>query len=133
MLVKMENRAAGTLGYWKDWEISQPMYYKDLLTLEWKPAQFYNRNVAMLMYLQGIKKIWLPTKLKKIRSDQGKPLTSWDMNVCTKQIAQVIHRLSQLLISPKYACTSTSKGLVQMTYHTETEQYTDCTDNTETG
>ena len=56
------------------------------------------------------------------------------MNVFTKQIAQVIHshRLSQLLISPKYACTSVSKGLAQMISHTETGQHIDLIDNIET-
>lgn len=37
------------------------------------------------------KTMWLPSKLTKIRSDQGNPLISWDMNIFTKQMAQVIH------------------------------------------
>lgn len=57
-------------------EISQSIYYKDVLTLEWKAAIVLRWGCHYAMYLQGMKKIWLPTKLIKIKSGQGKPLIS---------------------------------------------------------
>jgi hypothetical protein len=72
------------------------------LTLEWRPAIVLLKWGCGYTYVStGNEIIWLGTKLRKIRSDQGKPLITWDMGVFTKQIAQVIHRLSQLLISSK--------------------------------
>ena len=84
----------------------------------------------MLMYLWRMK-IGLPTKLLKIRSDRGKPLISYEMKVFTRQVSPVIHshRPSQLLNSPNYVCTSTSKVIAQMIEPTETRQTTQRRDN----
>ena len=56
-------------------ELSQTIYYKDVLTLEWKPASF-KMGHGYVCVSRGNEKIWLPTKLLKFRSDQVKPLIS---------------------------------------------------------
>lgn len=58
------------------------------------------------------------------------------MNIFTEQINPEkvgfhSHELSQLIISPKYPCTTTSKVLGHID-HTETGQHIDLTDSTET-
>jgi hypothetical protein len=41
--------------------------------LEWKPAMLLRQGHGYTYVSTGDEKIWLPTKLIKIRSDQGKP------------------------------------------------------------
>jgi hypothetical protein len=37
-------------------ELSQPIHYKDMFTLEWKPVIVLRWGMVMLMYLQGLRK-----------------------------------------------------------------------------
>ena len=78
LLVKKEQQQPRDTGLLKkkNEELGQSIYYKDVLTLEWKPAIVLRWGCHYAMYLQGMKKIWLPTKLIKIKSGQGKPLIS---------------------------------------------------------
>lgn len=95
-------------------DLGKPIQYKDVLTLEWNPAVVLTWGCGCAYIFTGNEKVWLPT-VTEIRSDQEKPLISWDMDAFTKQIDQVIHGLSQLLISQKNQ--STSKGLAQEIGH----------------
>lgn len=45
-----------------------------MLTLEWKPAIALRWGCGYAYISTGNEKICIPTKLTKIRSDQGKPL-----------------------------------------------------------
>ena len=76
--------------------------------------------LCLCIYSEG--KAWFPTKHIKMRSDQWKPLISWDRNVFTKKIAQVIQRLSQFLISPKPAPKLSSNRLALMIKHRESRK-----------
>ena len=115
----------------------------DVLTLEWKLAIVLRWESGHAYVSIIIKKVWLPAKHIKIRSDQGKSLVSWDMNVFTKQIAQVIHshRPSQLLIFKNMHVNQLQKGYpnclitetgqhMGWTDDTKTEQHIVCTNNT---
>ena len=37
-------------------ELSQPIHYKHMFTLEWKPVIVLRWGIVMLMYLQGLRK-----------------------------------------------------------------------------
>ena len=57
MSVKKEQQQLRDTGLWKKIEeLGQPIYYKDVLTLEWKPAIALRWGVVILIYLQGMKK-----------------------------------------------------------------------------
>jgi hypothetical protein len=80
------------------------------------------------------------TNKAKIRSDQGNPLITRDMEVFTKQMAQVIHRLvslsgfskkKKMQINFKRARPSDQSHTDWI--NTETGQYIDWKGNTETG
>ena len=60
-------------------------------------------------------------KLMKIRADHGKPFIVWEMDVFTKQIAQIFQDCLNYLFLKKYAYKSASKGLAQMINHKETD------------
>lgn len=68
-------------------ELGQPMYYKDMLILDWRLAIVLRCECGGYTYVStGNEKIWLPTKLIKIRSNKGKPPISGDTtNIFTKQ------------------------------------------------
>jgi hypothetical protein len=56
--------------------LSQPIYSKGVLTLVWRPATVLRRGRGYAYVFTGNKKMWLLTKLTKIRSDQRKPFIS---------------------------------------------------------
>lgn len=61
MLGKKEQQQLRDTGLWKkNEELSQPIYYKDVLTLEWKPAIALRKGSGfvynIVMHLQGMKK-----------------------------------------------------------------------------
>jgi hypothetical protein len=70
-----DQRTTAAKRHWvleKTEELSQPIYYKDMLTLEWKPAIILRWKCGYAYVSMGNKEIWLPTKFIKIRSDQEK-------------------------------------------------------------
>jgi hypothetical protein len=73
-----------------------------VLTVEWNMQKFHGGGVVLVMYVHGMKKICLLEKLLRIISNPGSSLIIRDMEVFTKQIAQVIHRLSQYLIFKQF-------------------------------
>lgn len=56
--------------------LSQLIYHKDVLTMEWKPAILLRQGHVYAYISTGNEEIWLPTKLKKNRSDQGNLLSA---------------------------------------------------------
>lgn len=55
-------------------ELGQPIYYKDVLTLECQLAIVLRWGHGYAHVSIENEKIWLPTQLIKIRSDDGKAL-----------------------------------------------------------
>jgi hypothetical protein len=72
LLVKKEQQQPRDTGLLKkkNEELGQSIYYKDVLTLEWKPAIVLRWGRSYVYLSTENEKIWLPTKL---RFDQGKP------------------------------------------------------------
>ncbi|CAO2640481.1 Gag-Pro-Pol polyprotein [Lemmus lemmus] len=62
--------------YWimeKSAELNQPVYFKDVLTSQWKPDVLrWGRGFALIS--TGEEKLWIPSKLIKIRFEEEKPL-----------------------------------------------------------
>lgn len=56
-------------------EVGQPIDYKDVLTLGWKPAIVLRWGHGYAYVSTGNEKIWLSTQLIKIRSDKNSPLS----------------------------------------------------------
>ena len=50
-------------------ELNQPIYFKDLLTSEWKAENVLNWERGVVFVSTGKEKLWIPSKLMKIRFD----------------------------------------------------------------
>ncbi|KAL6038953.1 hypothetical protein STEG23_010042 [Scotinomys teguina] len=55
-------------------ELNQPVYFKDVLSSEWKPGYVLRWGRGFAFVSAGEEKLWIPTKLIKIRFEQEKPL-----------------------------------------------------------
>ena len=111
MLVRKEQQQLRDMGLSKKTEaLGQPVYYKDMLILECKPTIVLRWGHNHAYVSTGNEKVQLPTKLINIISNQGKPPITWDMDVFTKQITQMSHTLSQLLIKKKNHTIQIQKG-----------------------
>lgn len=57
----------------KTTELNQPVYIKDILTSEWNMVNVlcWKRGYAFIS--TGKEKLWVPSKLIKIRHDEGRP------------------------------------------------------------
>lgn len=81
MFLNKEQKQLRDTGLWKNLRNCQPLHYKDVLASEWKPAIVLRWGHGYTYVSAGNEKTWLPTELIKIRSEQRKPLNSWDLNV----------------------------------------------------
>ncbi|KAL6070467.1 hypothetical protein STEG23_006054, partial [Scotinomys teguina] len=54
-------------------ELNQPVYFKDVLSSEWKPGYVLRWGRGFAFVSAGEEKLWIPTKLIKIRFEQEKP------------------------------------------------------------
>lgn len=153
MLVKKKKWTTAAERHWvtknktkqKTEELSQTIYYKDVLTsLWWNPAVVLRWRHGYVYVSRGTEKIWLPTKLIKIRSYQGKPLISWDMNVFTNSpgdsLSVFITNFSKTYVQTNFKRANPndrSQGLDRIQrldrQHRVLTNNTDLRDNTETG
>ena len=53
-------------------ELNQPVYIKDILTSEWKMENLLHWGRGYACISTGKEKLWVPSKLIKIRHDKGK-------------------------------------------------------------
>lgn len=51
-------------------ELNHPIYYKDVLTSEWKPVKALHWRHEFAYSPTGNEKLWIPSKLIKIRIEQ---------------------------------------------------------------
>lgn len=51
-------------------ELNQPVYFKDVMTSVWKPGYVLHWGRGYAFVSTGEKKLWVPSKLMKIRSEQ---------------------------------------------------------------
>lgn len=54
-------------------ELNQPAYIKDILTSEWKMGNVLRWGRGFAYVSTGEEKLWVPSKLIKIRHDKGRP------------------------------------------------------------
>ena len=55
-------------------ELNQPVYFKDVLTSVWKPGHVLHWGRGFALVCTGEEKLWIPSKLIKIRVEKEKPL-----------------------------------------------------------
>ena len=55
-------------------ELNQPVYFKEILTSEWKLGDVLNRGRCFALVSIGEEKPWIPSKLIKIPFEKEKPL-----------------------------------------------------------
>ena len=58
----------------KSSELNQPVYFKDVLTLQWKPGDVLHWGMGFALVSTGEEKLWIPSKLIKIQFEKEKPL-----------------------------------------------------------
>ena len=58
----------------KSAELNQPVYIKDVLTFQWKPGDVLRWGRGFALVSTGEEKLWRPSKLIKVRSEEKKPL-----------------------------------------------------------
>ena len=58
----------------KSTELNQPVYFKDVLTSQWKPRDVLHWGRGFVLVSTGEEKLWIPSKLIKVRSEEKKPL-----------------------------------------------------------
>ena len=54
-------------------ELNQPVYIKDILTSEWRMGNVLRCGRGYAYVSTGKEKLWVPSKLIKIRHDKGRP------------------------------------------------------------
>ena len=54
-------------------ELNQPVYIKDILTSEWQIGNVLHWGRGFMPVSTGKEKLWIPSKLIKIRHDKGSP------------------------------------------------------------
>ena len=55
-------------------ELNQPVYFKDVLTSQWKPGDVLRWGRGFVLVSTGEEKLWIPSKLIKINVEKEKPL-----------------------------------------------------------
>ena len=58
----------------KSAELNQPIYFKDVLTSQWKPGDVLHWGRGFALVSTGEGKLWIPSKLIKVRFEEEKPL-----------------------------------------------------------
>ena len=58
----------------KSAELNQPLYFKDVLTSEWKPERVLHWGRGFTFVSTGEEKLWIPSRLVKIRFKWEGPL-----------------------------------------------------------
>ena len=58
----------------KSVELNQLVYIKDVLTSQWKPGDVLRWGRGFALVSTGEEKLWIPSKLIKVRSEEKKPL-----------------------------------------------------------
>ena len=78
LLVKKEQQQPRDTGLLKkkNEELGQPIYYKDVLTLEWKPAIVLRWGCCHGNVSTGNEKIWLLTDLQRLDLTRGNLLSA---------------------------------------------------------
>ena len=64
-------------GHWimeKTSELNQPVYFKDVLTSQWKSGDVLRWGRGFALVSTGEEKLWIPSKLIKVRFEEKKPL-----------------------------------------------------------
>ena len=72
-----EKGTTATERHWileKSAELNQPIYFKDVLTSQWKPGDVLHWGRGFTLVSTGEEKLWIPSKLIKVRSEEKKPL-----------------------------------------------------------
>ena len=60
----------------KSAELNKPIYFKDVLTSQWKPGDVLHWGRGFALVSTGEEKLWMPSKLIKVRFEEKKPLGS---------------------------------------------------------
>ena len=55
-------------------ELNQSVYFKDVLTSQWKPGVVSCWERSFALVFTGEEKLWIPSKLIKIQFEKKKPL-----------------------------------------------------------
>ena len=55
-------------------KLNQPVYFKDVLTSIWKPGHLLHWGRGFALVSTGEEKLWIPSRLIKIRVEKEKPL-----------------------------------------------------------
>ena len=55
-------------------ELNQPVYFKDVLTSQWRPGDVLRWGRGFALVSTGEEKLWIPSKLIKVRFEEEKPL-----------------------------------------------------------
>ena len=58
----------------KSAELNQLVYIKDVLTSQWKPGDVLHWGRGFALVSTGEEKLWIPSKLIKVRFEEKKPL-----------------------------------------------------------
>ena len=55
-------------------KLNQPVYFKDVLTSQWKPGDVLHWVKGFPLISTGEEKLWIPSKLIKICFEKEKPI-----------------------------------------------------------
>ena len=58
----------------KSGELNQPVYFKDVLTSQWKPGYVLRWGRGFALVSTGEEKLWVPPKLIKVRFEEEESL-----------------------------------------------------------
>ena len=58
----------------KTTELNQPVYFKDVLTSEWKSGDALHWESGVVLVSTRVDKLWIPSRLIKIQFEKQKPL-----------------------------------------------------------
>ena len=72
-----EKRTTATERHWiieKSTELNQPIYFKDVLTSQWKPGDVLRWGRGFALVSTGEEKLWIPSKLINIQFEEEESL-----------------------------------------------------------
>ena len=55
-------------------ELNQLVYFKDVLTSQWRPGDVLRWGRGFALVSTGEEKLWIPSQLIKVKSEEKKPL-----------------------------------------------------------